>query len=77
MDSNNYDDICCMKPRKKRCCGEYILGILVVALAAVIGLILGAVFSAAILTALSALIVLIVMLVLLIIIRIISFFCRT
>ena len=77
MENNNYEDMCCMRPRKKSCCGEYILGILFVVLAAVVGLLVGAIFSTAILAALSALIVLIVMLVLLIVIRIISFFCRT
>lgn len=77
MEVSNYDDICCMKPRRKRCCGEYILGILLLALFTVIGLIFGAIFSGLILSALSALIVFIVMLVLLIVIRIISFFCRS
>lgn len=74
---NNFDDMCCMRPRKKRCCGEYMLGILFVALAATLGLILGAVYSTTILAALSALIVFIVMLVLLIIIKIISYFCKS
>ena len=76
MENNNYDDICCMKPRKKHCCGEYMLGILFVALAAVLGLIFGAIFALPILLALSALIVFAIMIVLLIIIRIISFFCK-
>ncbi len=77
MENNSYDDICCMKPRKKHCCGEYILGILLVAFAVVLGLILGANFAATILAALSSLIILLVVLALLVIIRIISFFCKS
>jgi len=77
MENNNYEDICCIKSRKKHCCGEYILGILFVALAAVLGLIFGAIFAIPILLSLSALVVFAVMLVLLIIIRIISFFCKS
>lgn len=73
---NNFDDMCCMKPRKRRCCGEYILGILLVVLSFVIGLILGAIFAIPVLLSLSSLIIFAIMLILLIIIRIISFFCK-
>lgn len=77
MDNDILEDCGCGKPRRKRCCGEYILGILFVALAVVIGLIIGAIAAETILAALSALIILAIMLGILIIIRIISLFCRT
>ncbi len=74
---NNYEDICCIKNRRKRCCGEYMLAILFVAFAVVLGLILGAVFSTAIMAAMSSIIIFAITIVLLIIIRIISLFCKS
>lgn len=79
MENNMFHDCECdfEKPKKKcRNCGEYILGILVVALAVVLGLIIGANVAATILEALSALIIFAVMLGILILIRIVSLFCR-
>lgn len=77
MENNIFEDCGCGKPRKKHCCGEYILGILFVTLAIVLGLIFGANFAEVILVALSSLIIFAITLAILIIIRIISFFCKT
>ena len=76
MENDIFEDCCCKK-RNKRCCGEYILGILFVALAVVIGLLIGAVFVETILEAFSALIILAVMVGILIVIRFLSMFCKT
>lgn len=72
------EPMCCeeRRPRKKLCCGDIVLGVLFVLLAATIGIIVGALAAATILGALAAVIVLAVVLAILIVIRIILNICN-
>lgn len=78
MGNNMFNDCECDfgKPKKKHGCGEYILGILIVALAVVLGLIIGAAVAETILAAISSLIILAIMLAILILIRFVSLICK-
>lgn len=78
MGNNIFNDCECdpCKPKKRHGCGEYILGILLVSLAVVLGLIIGANLSATLLEALSALIIFAIMLGILILIRVVTLICK-
>lgn len=67
--------ICCKKNKNNSCCIWIILGLLFSLFLATLGLILGAVFSATLLTALAALIVLAVVLLILVIVTLIKILC--